>query len=149
MEDNGIVAAILDQKGRDVFTIGPDNTVYEAIERLAERNIGALLVMEGDRLLGVFSERDYTRKVALQGRNSKETRVEEIITGRLVTVSPTTPVRECLRLMAEHRVRHLPVMTGDEVAGVISVGDLVNWIIHSQRAQIEQMHHYITGNYPG
>lgn len=149
MEDTGTVAAILDTKGRDVFTIGPEHTVYEAIERLADRNVGALLVMDGERLLGVFSERDYTRKVALQGRNSKATRVEEIITGKIVTVTAATTVRECLRLMAEHRIRHLPVMAGDQVDGVISVGDLVNWIIHSQRAQIEQLHSYIAGGYPG
>jgi CBS domain-containing protein len=149
MEETGTVAAILDHKGRDVFTIGPDNTVYEAIERLADRNVGALLVMEGERLLGVFSERDYTRKVALQGRNSKETRVEEVITGRIVTVFPTATVPECLQLMADHRIRHLPVMVGELVEGVISVGDLVNWIIHAQRAQIEQLHSYIQGGYPG
>ena len=149
MEETGIVAGILDAKGRAVYTVGPDETVYHAIERLAENNIGALLVMEGDHLLGVFSERDYSRKVALQGRNSKETLVREVITGRVVSVTSTTPITECMRLMTEHRIRHLPVIDALRVVGVISIGDLVNWIIHSQRATIQQLSSYITGGYPG
>lgn len=149
MEETGTVASILDRKGRDVYTISPDNSVYEAIERMADRNVGALLVMDGDRLLGVFSERDYTRKIALQGRASKETRVEEIISNQVVTATPQSTIRECLELMTEHRVRHLPILEGEYVAGVISIGDLVNWIINAQRAQIEQLHSYISGGYPG
>lgn len=149
MDEAATVASLLDHKGRDVYTISPENTVYEAIERLAERNVGALLVMDGNRLMGVFSERDYTRKIALQGRNSKETRVYEIISGRVVSATPSTTVPECLRLMSENRVRHLPILEGENLVGVISVGDLVNWIIRSQRAQIEQLHSYIAGGYPG
>lgn len=149
MEETATVAALLDLKGRDVYTISPENTVYEAIERLAERNVGALLVMDGNHLTGVFSERDYTRKVALQGRNSKETRVYEIITGRIISAAPSTTIPDCLRLMAENRVRHLPILEGENLVGVISVGDLVNWIIRSQRAQIEQLSSYIAGGYPG
>jgi len=149
MENTGTVRAILEYKGRDVYSISPDRTVYEAIERLADRNVGALLVMDGDRLIGIFSERDYTRKIALQGRHSKETKVHEIITGVVVTVTMSATIPECLQLMTDHRVRHLPVLEGDQVEGVISVGDLVNWIIRSQRAQIEQLHSYISGGYPG
>lgn len=149
MEVTGTVEALLSDKGRDVFGISPDKTVFEAIEQLSERNIGALLVMEEGHLIGVFSERDYTRKVALAGRNSRETRVREIITGRIVSVSPTTPVPECMRRMIENRVRHLPVLDGDQVVGVISIGDLVNFIMNAQRATIEQLHSYISGGYPG
>lgn len=149
MEVTGTVEAVLGNKGRDVYGISPHNTVYEAIEQLAARNIGALLVMENGRLVGVFSERDYTRKVALAGRNSRETRVREIITGRVVTVAPATSVPDCMRLMIENRVRHLPVMDGDKVVGVISIGDLVNFIMNAQRATIEQLHSYIAGGYPG
>lgn len=149
MEVTGTVEAVLGEKGREVYGISPNNTVYEAIEQLAMRNIGALLVMEHGRLVGVFSERDYTRKVALAGRNSRETRVREIITGRIVSVSPETPVPECMRRMIENRVRHLPVMVGEDVVGVISIGDLVNYTIGAQRATIEQLHSYISGGYPG
>jgi CBS domain-containing protein len=149
MEVTGTVAAILDAKGRNVYCTPPDATVYEAIQQLADRNVGALMVMEGSRLLGIFSERDYTRKVALQGRSSKETRVSEVITGRVVAVTPATPVPECMKLMLENRVRHLPVLEEGEVVGVISIGDLVNFIINAQQATIEQLHSYIAGGYPG
>lgn len=149
MEVTGTVEALLGSKGREVYGISPNNTVYEAIEQLAARNIGALLVMDHGRLIGVFSERDYTRKVALAGRNSRETKVREIITGRIVSVSPATPVPECMRLMIENRVWHLPVLEDDRVVGVVSIGDLVNFIMNAQRATIEQLHSYIAGGYPG
>jgi CBS domain-containing protein len=149
MEVTGTVEALLSGKGRDVYGVSPDSTVFDAIEQLADRNIGALLVMEDGRLIGVFSERDYTRKVALAGRNSRETRVREIITGRIVSVEPSTPVPECMRLMIENRVRHLPVLDGEQVVGVVSIGDLVNFIMNAQAATIEQLHSYISGGYPG
>lgn len=149
MEVTGTVEALLSGKGREVFGISPENTVFEAIEQLAQRNIGALLVMEGGHLIGVFSERDYTRKVALAGRNSRETKVRDIITGRIVAVSPSAPVPECMRLMIENRVRHLPVLDGDRVVGVVSIGDLVNFIMNAQQATIDQLHSYISGGYPG
>ncbi len=149
MEVTGTAALILEAKGRAIYTISPEATVFEAIQELDRRNVGALLVMEGERLVGIFSERDYTRKVALQGRSSRDTRVREVITGRVVTVSSDTPVAECMRAMSAHRVRHLPVMDGDKVTGVISIGDLVNFIIGAQRATIEQLHNYIAGGYPG
>lgn len=149
MEVTGTVAAILETKGRDVFSISPEATVFEAIQQLADRNIGALLVMDGERLVGVFSERDYTRKVALQGRSSKDTCVREVITGRVITVTPSTPIPDCMRLMVDNRVRHLPVVEEQKVVGVISIGDLVNFIMGAQRATIEQLHSYIAGGYPG
>lgn len=149
MEDIVTIAEILNAKGHEVYAVSPDSTVFEAIGQLAQRNIGALLVMEGGDLVGVFSERDYTRKVALQGRHSKETQVREIITGRVVTVRPTATIPECLRLMTEHRIRHLPVLDDERVVGMVSIGDLVNWIMRAQRATIEQLHSYIAGGYPG
>ncbi len=113
---------------------------------MAEKNIGALLVLSGGKLTGVFTERDYTRKVALHGKNSKETRVWEIIPKEIITVTPDDSVEECMRLMTEHRVRHLPVMEATNVIGIISIGDLVNWIISTQNAHIEQMEQYIAGS---
>lgn len=149
MEVTGNVAAVLESKGQEVFAISPDATVFQAIQHLAARNIGALLVIEDGDVIGVFSERDYTRKVALQGRSSKETLVREVISGRVVAVTPGTPVAECLRLMTANRIRHLPVIEGGTVVGVISIGDLVNFIMSAQRATIEQLHSYIAGGYPG
>lgn len=150
MEVTGTVAAILETKGRKVFWTAPDVTVFEAIKELAQRDIGALLVIDSGRLIGVFSERDYTRKVALLGRSSKETKVREVIPGgRVITVGPSTTVPDCMRLMVENRIRHLPVVEESQVLGVISIGDLVNFIIHAQQATIQQLHSYIAGGYPG
>jgi CBS domain-containing protein len=148
MEIVGNVEEILKRKGNAVYSVAPTATVFDAIKRLAEVNIGALLVMEEGKLLGVFSERDYTRKVALQGRDSRVTPVKDIITNRLFTVSPSTTVSECLRLMVDNRIRHLPVVQEGQVIGVVSIGDLVNWIISSQSAAIEQLQSYIAGGYP-
>jgi CBS domain-containing protein len=120
--------------------------VFEAIKLMAEKNIGALLVMSGGRLQGMFTERDYTRKVALQGKTSKETSVFEILTQKPLTVSPDDTVEDCMRLMTENRVRHLPVVEGTHVVGIVSIGDLVNWIINTQNAAIEQMEQYIAGS---
>jgi CBS domain-containing protein len=149
MDVTGNVAAVLEAKGQEVFAISPDATVFQAIQELASRNIGALLVIDDGDVVGVMSERDYTRKVALQGRSSKETLVREVISGRVVAVTPGTPVAECLRLMTANRIRHLPVLDGGSVVGVISIGDLVNFIMSAQRATIEQLHSYISGGYPG
>jgi CBS domain-containing protein len=112
---------------------------------MAEKNVGALLVMSGGMLAGVFSERDYTRKVALHGKTSRETRVWEIMSDELITVTPDDSVEDCMKLMTEKRVRHLPVLDGNRVAGIVSIGDLVNWIISAQNAAIEQMEQYIAG----
>ena len=143
------ISSILQDKGTQIWAISPDATVFEAIQLMAEKNVGALLVMSGARLLGVVTERDYTRKVALHGKNSKETRVREIISNTYISASPFHTVEDCMRLMTHHRVRHLPVLEGDRVAGVVSIGDLVNWTINAQHETINQLESYITGQYPG
>ena len=149
MEITGTADAILQVKGHNIYSIPPATTVFEAIQLLADKNIGALLVMDATRLLGVFSERDYTRKIALQGRQSRATLVGEIISSQVIWVQPQTPVQECMRLMTDHRVRHLPVLDGERVVGVLSIGDLVNWIITAQSATISHLESYIAGGYPG
>lgn len=148
MNSNGTIGEILNYKGRSVWTVTPGNTVFEAIQMMAEKNVGALLVMENGKLVGIISERDYTRKVAIKGKSSKETAVREILSGHVVSVAPSQTVEDCMRLMTEHRIRHLPVMNGDEVLGVVSIGDLVNWIISAQSSTIAQLQTYIAG-YPG
>jgi CBS domain-containing protein len=139
------ISSILHQKTSDLWSVSPQAAVFEAIKLMAEHNIGALLVMTGGRLDGIFTERDYTRKVALQGKTSKETSVFEILSKKCVTVSPDDSVEDCMRMMTENRVRHLPVVEGGYVVGIISIGDLVNWIISTQNAAIEQMEQYIAG----
>ncbi len=147
MTNVGTIREVLQHKGTAVWTITPEATVFEAIQMMAEKNVGALLVTHGDKLVGIISERDYTRKVALRGKSSKETAVREILSGRVLVVSPSHTVEECMRLMTEHRVRHLPVLEGDRIAGVVSIGDLVNWTISAQSSTIHQLETYITG-YP-
>jgi len=145
MNISGTVGTILNQKGRQVYSILPDATVFEAIQLMAEKNIGALLVMSEQKLLGVVSERDYTRKVALKGKSSRETKVMEIISSPFVSATPGHSVEECMRLMTTNRVRHLPVLDGERLVGIVSIGDLVNWTISAQDAAIEQLKSYITG----
>ena len=147
MIPTGNINEILSQKGAVVWMIPPDATVFAAIQMMADKNVGALLVTEQGKLLGIISERDYTRKVALKGKSSKELKVREILSPKVVHVVPTHSVEQCLRLMTEHRVRHLPVLDGEKIAGVISIGDLVNWIISAQTATISQLETYISG-YP-
>ncbi|MBI2925561.1 MAG: CBS domain-containing protein [Verrucomicrobia bacterium] len=149
MEIVASVSAILAHKGTRVWSIAPDATVFEALKLMAEKNIGALPVMQGDRLVGILSERDYARKIVLVGKSSRETQVAEILSRDLVVASPKSTVAECMRLMTEHRIRHLPVLDGEKVVGVVSIGDLVNWIISTQSSVIEQLESYITGQYPG
>ena len=138
---------ILHQKGGTVWTVSPETTVLAAIQMMADKNIGALLVTQAGKLIGILSERDYTRKVVLKGRSSKDTPVRDIVSGRVLHVTPNHTVEECMRLMTEHRVRHLPVLDGEKIAGVISIGDLVNCIISAQSSAIHQLETYITG-YP-
>lgn len=142
------VALILARKGSEVYSVPPDATVYEALEKLAERDVGALLVMRGGELVGIFSERDYARQVILKGRFSRETRVHEIMSSPVLTVTPQTTVDECMQLMTRHRYRHLPVVDGGRVVGIVSIGDLVNWIISLQNFTIHQLEGYIAGKYP-
>jgi len=149
MKVTGNVETILSRKGHQTWSVSPDDTVLAAITLMAEKNIGALPVMEGERLVGMFSERDYTRKVALKGRSSKDTKVREIMTSTLATVTPHHSVDECLRLMTDRRVRHLPVLEGGRLVGLVSIGDLVNYVISAQSAAIDHLEGYISGRYPG
>jgi CBS domain-containing protein len=142
------IASILRNKGGEIWSVDPEGTVYDAIAMMADKGIGALLILSEGKLVGVLSERDYARKIILQGRSSKSTRVREIMTGDPVTVTPEHTVDECMRIITHHRVRHLPVMDGDRLLGVISIGDLVNAIIASQAQTIDHLHTYITGGYP-
>ena len=140
---------LLEHKGRDLWTIAPDAMVFDAIDLMNVQNVGALPVLEGGRLVGILSERDYMCKVMLKGKSSKETPVSEIMTRDVVTVGPNQNVSECMRIITEHRIRHLPVLDGDELIGIVSIGDLVKWIIATQRTTIEQLENYIVGGYPG
>ena len=140
-----MLKGILDDKGADVWTVGPDDTVFDALETMAEHNIGALLVMEDDDLVGILSERDYARKVKLLERGSKDTLVSEIMTTKIRTVGSESSVAECMEMMTEYRIRHLPVLDDDgRVAGVISIGDVVKAMIAQQRDMIDQLERYIT-----
>ena len=138
------VNQILDQKGRTVFSIRPDASVYDAIAMMADKHVGALPVMEGDKLVGLISERDYARKGFLQGRSSPDTKVREIMSDRVMVVPPELTTEECMALMTEKRIRHLPVVEGGDLVGVVSIGDMVKAIISEQRFTIEQLEHYIT-----
>ena len=142
------VERILRQKGSEVHSVTPQLTVYEALEKMAEKDIGALLVMQGTELVCLISERDYVRKVILKGFSSKDLAVEEIMTIPAVTVSLTTTVDECMRLMTDERCRYLTVVEDGGVVGVVSIGDLVNWIITVQDITIHQLEDYISGRYP-
>jgi CBS domain-containing protein len=148
MNPNGSISEILSHKGNQVWSIAPEAMVFDAIQMMADKNIGALLVTEGQKLVGILTERDYTRKIALRGKSSKQTAVREILSGEVIHVTPEHTVEECMRLMTDHRVRHLPVLKGDKIAGVVSIGDLVNWIISAQSQTINQLQTYISG-YPG
>lgn len=138
------VKHLLEGKGSEVFSIAPDAPVLEAIKHMAEHRIGALLVMRGDELVGVLSERDYARKVILQGRSSSQTAVSDIMTSQPVSVDPDTDVFECMRLCTDSRIRHLPVILDNAVVGVISIGDLVKAVIDAQAEEIEHLQRYIT-----
>jgi len=142
------VERILRQKGSEVHSISPDATVYEALEMLEEKNVGALLVMAGDELVGLLSERDYVRKVKLKGHSSTDLKVTEIMSTPVVTVPATATVDECMRCMTNKRCRHLPVLGEGKVLGVVSIGDLVNWIMTVQDVTIHQLEDYICGKYP-
>ena len=137
------VRRLLAEKGRSIYWVSPGASVYTAIEQMATRGVGALLVMEGDRLAGVVSERDYARRVILRGRSSRETRVEEIMTAEVVCVDPDRNVEECMALMTERRIRHLPVVEGGQVIGVISIGDVVRAALDDRDFHIQQLESYI------
>lgn len=139
------VKRILEAKGREVWSIEPTASVYDAIHLLAEKEIGALLVMDGKQLVGIFSERDYARQIILKDRSSEDTKVEDIMTQEVVQIQPNDEIADCMTLMTEKRIRHLPVMENDEVIGVISIGDLVMAVIDQQQSTINDLEKYISG----
>lgn len=142
------VRSMLRHKGSDIFWLSPEATVYEAVAMMADKSVGALLVIAGGRLAGIVSERDYARKVILKGKHSHEMQVKEIMTSPVFTVTPENSVEDCMRIITSHRIRHLPVMDGDALLGMISIGDVVRSIISAQAHTIDQLSGYIEGRYP-
>ncbi len=147
MNVTGTIEGILSGKRQDVFSVSSDEMVYDAVALMAEKNVGALLVVDDGRLIGIISERDYTRKVMLRGKRSRETKVSEIMSTNLTTVDPRQSVDDCLRNMTEKRIRHLPVVKDGEICGVISIGDHVKHVISVQSATLEHLERYISGGY--
>jgi CBS domain-containing protein len=143
------VRLLLNQKDKTVWQISPEACVYDAIAIMAEKYVGALLVISEGKLVGIVSERDYARKVILQGKSSKETLVREIMTSPAIFVTPDQTVEDCMRTMTDGRIRHLPVVENEKIMGIVSIGDLVKWMISAQQQTISQLHNYITSKYPG
>ncbi len=139
------VSRVLQAKGDQIFSVGPDTSVFDALGEMSERDVGALIVMKDGNVVGIFSERDYARKIILAGKASRNTAVSEIMTSRVVCARPDLTLEECLALMTDKRIRHLPVMNGDDLVGVVSIGDLVKGIIDDQRFLISQLESYVSG----
>jgi CBS domain-containing protein len=143
------VESVLKQKDQNIWSVAPEASVYDAIAMMASKHVGALLAISGGKLAGIISERDYARKIILQGKSSKHTQVREIMTSPVISVGPEQTVENCMRLMTNSRIRHLPVVQNEKVLGVVSIGDLVKWLVSAQEETIHQLQHYITGKYPG
>jgi CBS domain-containing protein len=141
----GTVRNILIQKGNAVYSIDPDSSVYDALELLEDRNLGCLVVVDNERLVGIFTERDYARKVVLKGKSSKETLVRDIMTDHPIVVTPNASIEQCMQMMTEKFIRHLPVLEGDHLVGLISIGDLVRSTIEEKDYIIDTLSHYISG----
>jgi CBS domain-containing protein len=145
MTTTGTISTILHHKNATVWTISPQATVFEAIRLLAQKNIGALPVVEDGKIMGIFSERDYTRKVALEGKTSHTTKVRDILTPNVATITPQDTVEDAMRIMTDKHIRHLPVVENGKIVGLVSIGDMVNWIISAQTAAIDQLEAYVSG----
>jgi len=143
------VRLVLKQKGQNVWHVSPEGCVYDAIEIMADKHVGALMVVSEGNLVGVVSERDYARKVILQGKSSKQTLVKEIMTSPAIYMTPEQTVEDAMRIMTDKHIRHLPVVENGEVLGVVSIGDMVKWVISAQQHTISQLHSYINSSYPG
>lgn len=148
MESTDPISSVLQHKESLLWTIGPETTVYDAIELMADKNVGCLIVLDGEQLLGLITERDYTRGVILKKRTSRETAVRDIMSADPVSVTPADTVEHCMKLMTDRRIRHIPVLDGAKVVGIVSIGDLVKWIISAQGAMIDQLENFIKGSYP-
>jgi len=141
------VRNLLQTKGNAIYSVEPSTMVYRAVELMCEKNIGGLLICENGKLLGIFTERDYARKLILKGKSSKDTPIQELMTSNLITVTPETSVDDCMRVMTGRKIRHLPVLDNDELVGLVSIGDVVRFVIEEQKSIIEHLEHYITGHH--
>ena len=149
MRESEPIRKVLLRKRSELFWLTPEHSVYDAVALMAEKGVGALLIMEAGRLAGFLSERDYARKVVLKGRSSRETPIREIMSKPVFTVSPDHTIDECLRSMTDLRIRHLPVVENDQVIGLVSIGDLVKWLVSVQEERIQHLESYISSAYPG